>query len=45
MYTATSSTIDLGITYHVDQRDELEGSSDSNWSDNNPVDKWSTTGY
>ena len=24
---------------------ELEGSSNSNWGDNNPVHKWSTTGY
>lgn len=45
VYRYLRGTIDLGITYRADQRDELEGSSDSNWSDNNPVDEWSTTGY
>jgi len=31
VYRYLRGTIDLGITYRADQRDELEGSSDSNW--------------
>jgi hypothetical protein len=39
VYRYLRGTIDLGITYRADQRDELEGSSDSNWGDNNSIDK------